>query len=332
MWFFLACTSSTPTDPPKESKGVLDSLQDSPFEDSPQDSTQDSPFEDSQQDSPQDTAAPPYDGTPCAAFGPPVAMGEVQDEALNELSGIVVSRQNPGILWVLEDSGGEPALYALDTDGLTVATLHFEGATNTDWEDLAVGLCDPLDTEHWCLYVGDIGDLGTNRSEFSVLVAEEPLLDGTPDLTVVPEIYRYSYPDAPEDSEALILSPEGDVLMITKRSDATAGVFRMPALQDGVVLEYLSDIVTGTPDEDLTARATAADLWPDGSHLLLRTYFHIYEITPATDFTALPAPVLVTGAFEFQGESIGYDPLQGGFWQVSEGTHPTLYHIPCASP
>ena len=268
----------------------------------------------------------PYDGSPCSAYLNPVVIGKVQDDTLNELSGLAVSRLNPGILWSHEDSGGATELYALDFDGNRVATLTVEGVENEDWEDLAVF---PSATG-WSLYIGDIGDRGVERSLFSVLRVEEPLLiAGTVDYTVVPEVFSYTFPGDPEDAEALVVEGSGLPVILTKRADATAGVYRFPTLADGVVLEWLGDVPTGAVGEDLTARATAADLWPDGSRLVLRSYFHLWEFSPAGDLAALPAPVELSGAFELQGEAVAYDPLQGGIWQLSEGIQPALNYIGC---
>jgi hypothetical protein len=285
------------------------------------DSGPDTARPDSGADTP-DTAAPAFSG-PCPTYGSAVAEGVVADAALDELSGLAVSRQNPGVLWTHEDSGGEAELYALDATGGTVATVHVNGVVNVDWEDLAIGACEA----GWCLYIGDTGDLGAGRTDFTILVVAEPSLDGTPDWTATPEERPFTYPDGAEDAEGLALTPDGDPLVVTKRADATAGLYRLPPGAD--VLEHLADVSTGLATEDLTARATAADLWPDPPRLLLRTYLHLYELD-VTDLTAPTARTDVPFALELQGEAVAYDPLQGGFWQVAEGSHPTLYWTGCA--
>lgn len=265
------------------------------------------------------------DTGPCSAYAPAVAMGTVEDPALDELSGLAVSRQNPGILWTHEDSGGAADLYALDATGATVATLHVEGAVNEDWEDLAIGPCDA----GWCLAIGDLGTLGTDRASFSVLVVEEPVLDGGPELSAVPVVHPFTYPGDPEDAESLALLPDGTSLVVSKREDATAAIYQLSP--GDAVLEWLSDVATGEPDEDLTARATAADLSADGETLLLRTYFHLYEIDLRDPF-APGVPVPLEFALEPQGEAVAYDPVEGGFWQVSEGSGATLFYTGCEEP
>jgi hypothetical protein len=272
-------------------------------------------------DSGGDTGAPASAG-PCASYLDAVSMGSVDDSALNELSGLAVSRQNPGILWTHEDSGGSPDLYALDFSGATVATIHLEGITNHDWEDIAIGPCDA----GWCIVVGEIG---TASYDHSVLTVEEPLLGTAPvELTVTPRVQAFTYPGDSEDAEGLALLPDGTPIIVSKRTDATAGIYALTP--DATVLEWLSDVPTGASSEDLTARATAADLSTDGTALLLRTYLHLYTVD-VTDIAAPADPESLKFALELQGEAVAWDPVQGGFWQVGEGTHPTLYYTGCES-
>ncbi len=330
MWLLLACTASGPPtgpDAPRDTGDTAgvphtgDTSDDTESADTTEstDSADDSAPDTSDT---SDTGGAPAAG-PCATYAPAVAVGEVADPALNELSGLAVSQLNPGILWTHEDSGGAPELYALDTTGATVATLQLEGVENEDWEDLAIGPCG----DAWCLVVGDIGTLGTSRSEFALLVVEEPLLDGTATLSATPEVRPFTYPGDPEDAEALVLEADGTAVIVTKRENATAGVYRLPA--GATVLEWVSEIATGAYGEDLAARVTAADLWHDPARLLVRTYFHLYEFDVA-DLAAPIGPTTLDYAFELQGEAVAYDPLQGGFWQVSEGVGPALNYTGCA--
>lgn len=260
---------------------------------------------------------------PCDTYADPVTTGMVADPALDELSGLAVSRLNPGILWTHEDSGGAADLYALDHSGATVATLHLLGVANEDWEDLAIGPCDA----GWCITVGDIGTLGTDRADFSVLVVPEPTLDGTPDWSETPTVRPFTWPDGPEDAESLALFPDGTPLIVSKRMDATAGLFSLPS--GATVLTPLGEVATGTADEGLAASATAADLSTDGTVLLLRTYFHLYTVD-VSDPEAPGEPAPLEFALELQGEAVAWDPVDGGFWQVAEGDTPLLYHTGCA--
>ena len=59
------------------------------------------------------------------------------DERVDEISGLAASRQHPGVIWALNDSGDRAHVYALAPDGEVLATLWLRGARNIDWEDLA---------------------------------------------------------------------------------------------------------------------------------------------------------------------------------------------------
>ena len=52
------------------------------------------------------------------------------------------------------DSAAQAELYEIDDEGEFFRTIPISGATNTDWEDLAVAACD----EGECAFIGDIGD------------------------------------------------------------------------------------------------------------------------------------------------------------------------------
>ena len=54
---------------------------------------------------------------------------------VQETSGIETS--NPLYIWTHTDSGGEPALYKVDTFGVIRKTIVRKNAKNTDWEDIA---------------------------------------------------------------------------------------------------------------------------------------------------------------------------------------------------
>ena len=62
------------------------------------------------------------------AEDPPV----VQVDALTEVSGVAVSRQHDELLWLHNDSGGDPVVYGVGADGAAVAELLLEGAESKD--------------------------------------------------------------------------------------------------------------------------------------------------------------------------------------------------------
>ena len=90
-----------------------------------------------------------------ASFGPGKILGTIADGDIDEASGCAASRIHPGILYTLNDHGGDNEVYALATNGSLIATLTISGSDNQDWEDLAVAPCtDSPDHVEYCIYIG----------------------------------------------------------------------------------------------------------------------------------------------------------------------------------
>ena len=265
--------------------------------------------------------------TPCESWGTPEVVSTVNDAELDEISGIAVSRRSPGVLWVHEDSGAGPVLTALSTTGMTLATLTLRGASSTDWEDLAIAPCGDAD----CLWVGDFGDNSSQRTDAMLLRVEEPAIDSADtELEATADPIAYRYAEGPQDAEALVVTDAGQPYVLTKRTDATSHIYRVP-VDGSAVAERVSTISTGTTD-GLPTATTAADLWPNGSRLLVRGYLYSFELkleagglqgAQSAEHTAVSTGV------ELQGEAIAYDPIQRVIWHVGEGVNPPLWRIPC---
>lgn len=276
--------------------------------------------------------APESQKGPCEKYESPKSQGRLDKKGLREISGVAVSRQNQGVLWVHEDSGGKPTLYALSYKAEILGKLSLLGVKNNDWEDIAIGPCGDKD----CLFVGDFGDNEGTRQDVAILRVPEPSLTPGKKLSAEasPEVFPFRYPDGPQDAEALAVTPEGMPIIITKRQDGTAKLFTFPELTEGKMVDLLplGQIKTGDGGKD--SAVTAADLSADGKRLLLRTSRFGWEfrlgkggLSALEEAEQREVPVKK----EKQGESIAYDADGGGFWQISEGKYPHLYFGGCAS-
>jgi hypothetical protein len=214
---------------------------------------------------------------PCEAWENPDAIATVQLKTLNEISGIVSSRKNPGILWIHEDSGNTAQLFALNTRGDLIGTITIEGPAAKDWEDIAIGPCGAED----CLYIADTGDNLAVRQDASVFRLVEPTIKGKEPFqrSVTPEQFFFQYPDGPQDVEALVITPQGLPVLFSKRLDGTSRVFTFSVLDSTQTVELLAlGTITMGGTKGLSAAVTAADMLPDGSRFLLRAYFMALEI------------------------------------------------------
>ena len=250
----------------------------------------------------------------------------VLPDELRESSGLAVSRTQPGVLWSHNDSGDGPNLYAIDQSGHLLAVVPVANATARDWEDMAAGPCPATLTETTsrqvassCLYLADIGDNDQAREELTVYVVIEPRLEatGAKPLPVQAQSFRYRYPDKPTDSEAIAVSPNGDVTIVSKGRRGTAEFFGMSgedvarALTSHEVLTAEDLGNTGIqPDATISRLVTSAAVSPDGTTLAVRTYNEVFFYRAVKGEEGIRWQDLkrrcFLGDLEPQGEAIDY--------------------------
>jgi len=249
------------------------------------------------------------------------ALGAVP-APITEASGLAASRNNPGVIWTHNDSGGAASLYALGRQAQIKATLPLAGALNVDWEDIArgPGLAGGAD---W-LYAADIGDNDAVRGSTRIYRTAEPNLSGFADgaqLAPAPTSFvELTYPDGPRDAEALIVDPKSnDLFLITKR-ESRSRVYRArePSfVGESVELSFVRELSYGD--------VVGADACPNGRTVLVKRYFALDAYIGSSVAAALaaePSPRLLEA--EPQGEAIAANPKCTGYYTLSEGVEQQL--------
>src|SRR5690606_12431766 len=154
---------------------------------------------------------------------------------LLEASGLAASRAQPPLLWIHNDSGNAPVLYAVRPSGESVASYNLEGCQCVDWEDLAIGPGPKSGQDY--LYIADSGTNSQPREVMTVYRVPETQVpqhhNGEGNLGGV-EAIRMSYPVKLEhDAETLFGDPrDGDLYIVTKSALGDAGVYRAKAPLD----------------------------------------------------------------------------------------------------
>ena len=232
---------------------------------------------------------------------------------LVESSGVAMSALVPGVYWSHNDSGDGPILYATDSTGRDLGAVRVGGAGAVDWEDLTVGPCVVVPGR--CLYAADIGDNGRRRAHVVAYRLREPAPPRGPADTArtapLLDSLVLAYPDHPHDAEAMVVTPGGSVLLVTKDRSGPSVLFRTSASGGAGIrpLEEVGPLPIQT--SVLTGRlATGAALSPDGSLLVVRTYvsLHFFRLRgdslplPLNPPRGIPIPVL-----EPQGEGIAFE-------------------------
>jgi hypothetical protein len=265
------------------------------------------------------------------ASATPAVAGEVGEPALVETSGLAASRAHDGVLWAHNDSGDQPRVFALGEDGEALGAYAVDGAENVDWEDVAVG---PGPDGASALYLGDIGQNGGLRDPVTVYRVPEPdaAPDGAGGTLAGAEALALTYPSGSVDAEALLVDPvTGDLFVVTKVIEGTSTILRAAAddLAPGapIAMEEAGTVTVTDPGEVDGATfpgtlVTGADISPDGSVVVLRTYKEVLAYarpegaTVAEALAGEPCAVPVPG--EPQGEAVAVTGAGDALVTISE--------------
>jgi hypothetical protein len=261
--------------------------------------------------------------------------GSIAANSVAELSGIAASRKTVGVWWAHNDSGDSARVFAVGSDGRDLGEFALNGATATDWEDIAVGPGPNGGIDY--LYVADTGDNLRARPSVHVYRVPEPTVDpsaGPPApqaLTGVATL-TLTYPDAPHDAEAIVVDPvTHTLLVVTKESTGKSMVFRASAdfvAGSSVALVLDRTLALGS---GLNGLVTAADVTPAGDVLGLRTYGKVLLYRRTTGQSIAGAlgnsPCAGATAAEAQGEAFGFTSDGRGYVTASEGAHPPLHRF-----
>ena len=237
----------------------------------------------------------------------------IRSARAHESSGLAPSRRYPGHFWTINDSDNEPLLLGLDSAGADRGFVRVRGARNIDWEDLALGPCPRRQDS--CLFIADIGDNYSRRHSVIIYIVPEPEAPTSPSDTLreaaVLDSIVLRYPDGRHDAEALAITPDRWLLVITKDRAETPKLYRTPLDSTGprrrLTLVGELPIATGMVRGRLVTGAAVA---PGGRWLAVRTYvsIHLFRLSQSGQTeTLLPRGGIVIPVVEMQGEAISFD-------------------------
>lgn len=222
----------------------------------------------------------------CENWDEPRESGDLNTRHIKEASGIAVSRNYPGRLYHVNDSGGGPYFYTTGLDGSGTKKVKIEGVNynnyRTDYEDLTLGPCG---SEKSCLIIADIGDNREKRDHVELIFIEEKK---SYESSVSPDsIIKLLYPDRAHNAEGVAVHPNGDIYVLTKEENLNkmdaypSRLYRAPfqkfknSNREPVLLEYIAEIDLGMlmPESSVFGKlATSFDISPDGKRFLVLTY------------------------------------------------------------
>lgn len=238
-------------------------------------------------------------------------VGELDKGIIDEASGLITSALHHNkYIWV-NDSGAEPFLYASGMNGKVIKRTLLLNFPNTDFESLASGPC-PLSRGESCIYVGDIGSGRGSRTSLKIGIFKERdfwILD-----SIQPEyVIETKYPAGVNNAEALVVTPNGRILLFSK-SEGQTQIFNLApnGRMDLFSVINLEKMLAGARGKG--PFITDASISPEGDKLLMLSYGDIIEVKlralfgapqeywkPGFDFAVIKGPGLP------QQETISYN-------------------------
>ena len=267
-------------------------------------------------------------------FADAVNFGTVTAFEITEASGIVASRQNPGVLWTHNDNGYPGHVFGLSTNGALLAHYFVPNVFFGDFEDIAIG--PGSSPQHQYIYLGDIGDNSISRSEIRVVRFPEPSVyayqAANPRYDAVPIAQEIvlTYPDGPHDAEALMVDPITGDLFIATKQDPDAMLYRATRAQldagGPIQLTFIR-----TMSFSGFRSVGAGDISWDGRLIAMRRNGRAWvwsrsasqTVGDALAASGTTAPV----ATEENGEGIGFHATGLGYFTVSEGFQPPINYF-----
>jgi hypothetical protein len=260
----------------------------------------------------------------------PVKAGVLDGTYLKEVSGMVRSLYRNDVYWVVNDSGGEAALYAIDGQGQMITgaahphtfrgdyagsnhepsrEFRLSGSSNIDWESMT--------SDGRYLYIADTGNNLNYRRNLGIY----RLLEKNPEETDTPLVIDFlpiAYPEQTAypglgprhfDSEALFAA-DGSLYLITKHRNRTGSLMERGANLYRLDTGYTDRVnaLTLVESSDRLKAVTGAELSPDGQKLAVISYEAIWLFDrPSTGDQWLSAPsrrILLDTQFAGQVETV----------------------------
>ncbi len=257
-------------------------------------------------------------------------FGTIQSNEINEASGLVASRSNPGVLWTHNDSGGGNFIFALNELGHHLGIYTVNEASNRDWEDMAIG--NNPSTGQPEIYLADIGDNQLSNNTKFIHIVPEPQVSPSQNPTALEltasHTISFVYPDNINyDAETLLYDQRTSTFyVITKRhannSETYDKIFSINYDLDSEIQVATYEGQVNIPVDGIVNHgATGGDISPDGNFILVKNYQNVFmwERRNLSIPEALSQPYIeVPYIMEPQGEAIAWRYDNNGYFTVSE--------------
>jgi hypothetical protein len=297
----------------------------------------------------------------CPVCGEPQNMGNLPKD-LPEGSGLGVSRLHPGVYYSMNDSPtSDIRVTAFKESGSLVASFKLENVHSKqgfgkggqgDVESWGTGPCSPGE-DTYCIFVGDTGHncarpsekCNWNRKLYSIMRFAEPetLPAEGAEASIVGERFWFRYPDGVHDAEAMFVTPDGLIYLVTKQDQGESQIFTLPELRLGATVEAKEVGKISPPYGKLLFTGASYKKAGDWHGISLRTYSNIfyYPIGPgqAVEEALKAEPCDLPAGKLVQAEGLGWTADGSGYVTITEagdgaapGTRGPILKVECKAP
>ena len=258
-------------------------------------------------------------------------MGTVDSGQINEISGLIATENT---LWVHNDSGDSPTLYALSTNGIHKGTVNITNAFARDWEAMT---SFTKDGQQYFL-IGDVGDNKERKGmvTFYVIKAPTHFNDIKADYS-----FTGTYDIGSKDVEAMFVDPiDNSLYLLSKGRDGQHHILKSAIPEQPPILENPIEAKTTAPPDvqfstvyskkwsDLpipknqqSQYITDAAIHQDGTLIVRRNYLSaslwVRTDNQSIDELLQTKPCKIPLPLQPQGESIAFSPNGQYLWTIS---------------
>lgn len=192
----------------------------------------------------------------CEGWDEPLSLGQVEDHRAIGLSGLLVSHDNPALLWAVNDAtdGKDRRLFAIDRHGRELETYPVPNTSGHAWQDIA--------SDGTSLLLLD-GDAPAGMARIVTLSEPDPERDGSVQDVEIAELSLPSFTTA----RAMFVADAA--LFVLGQTESGENLLLQGTLppRDGAALQT---VLSSLDAEALGGKIVAADATPDGKHIAIK--------------------------------------------------------------
>ena len=253
-------------------------------------------------------------------------IGKIENNIIEEASGLVESVENNNSLWTHNDGGDGPFLYLISSfDAKILKKISLVGIKNEDWEDLAIGPSILGDTSTY-IYLGDIGDNKKNKTIKKIHFFREPKIkDFDNELIEINDIKTISFYSEKkiENFETLMIDPNSkELFLIAKNKKKKQNIYKIDTENIEIDEIQKAKKYLTLNLKNLKGEITGGEISRNGQKCLIKTYKNVFlwERKKDEKWKSIwsQAPKILKYIPESQGEAICWSNDENAYFTLSE--------------